>query len=1203
MTQKPVSNEYLETLWETARKLLPGWQYAMLRRHALPVSGGRANARVDEPSVLEKVALQEITPSTLSRLPDEELGLVWLRLNQWFVNAKKRKQAIENIVNAAAWTKTELERRGRNVDESALTEAVAQLEDIVKERKASVSGTPTTLPRHLARVLDKAPEEVLLVRDFASIAGSAAVSEKPGDIDVVIRAPYDLEKGSFGLDGSALWVALRRFMSPDKDGPQIQVLGSPTGSFTDYVPVFDLVARKRAFGVVKIEPTPAHYADRDRVIKADGASGRPAQAAAPAEREQAERAKREDKVTPGEFFFQPKPTRAAQEGEPQTVEGLVRLYQERAGDWLPAFVQKKYDGARHQIHKIGDRVVILSEDGEVNTERFPGVVKAVLALPAEKAVLDAEFEIWDRGEHLPREAMSGYMASRSNPDDSKVVANIFDVLFWDEDLHGKPLNERLEFLKRIKVQSTMKAPNPDERLNVAPGILAETPDEVHELAEGIRTLPGSEGVVIKQARGAYPLDVVTPDAWVKFHNATTLRTVVTKRDRLKGGAFHYEFAIRPGKEKPLVVTDGRLVPVGTSFSTSKIFNPGDRLLIESEQVNRETHPGGVVISAWVPRVLGTYEGAPDDVGEVVRRAAENLVLRSKLMNEKGEVEEYFPANVIKVLKPEVPSIGPKRAKVAFVGASPGKVDVARGEPLTGPAGETFNEIYLKPLGLKRAEVFLTNSVPLYLTNSDGTVREPTVEEVKTWEDWLSAELDAAEPEVIVALGRTAQSALDQRSDLVLPHPSAIRRFGDSGEVSRKLRRLKDLIGKRVTKQGPAEEDETRTEQAVQNWSERWQNMIPRSGEGRFVYQHHWRGLTEDETKLTDEELMRGDHSIHGDLRFEGDDGLWGFTAFLGLTSDNRGPNFDKLIDFKRGDNIEAGPKLLQPKQWLEVGVGNPYISPPGGVGATSGKFSKFFERDRGTYRLGAARLHMVEIFLDGNKLSGRYLLTFAPVAGRRRWLIDKPDDQTPMSESRDLADVIGELRRKGQRFLFWSKPGERPRLIDVKTGRDVERKSLDTVRIIKADNLKKIVYGVVLDPYGNQGKPEVDAHGDWPPPSVVEKTAHNWLKKSRAIGLQHLGKANAVPVESWIEPYPSREDYLAAMQDRDHSIFRRQFGDDFLHSGAWVLGVELGPDEWKAFENGEINAFSPGGFGVKEPIKRSSFPKVRIRNLVPEVEQ
>lgn len=570
-----------------------------------------------------------------------------------------------------------------------------------------------------------------------------------------------------------------------------------------------------------------------------------------------------------------------------------------------------------------------------------------------------------------------------------------------------------------------------------------------------------------------------------------------------------------------------------------------------------------------------------------------------LLEAVAELEQTKDKKVEKKYSVQVPIVGKAGAKVAFVGASPSRIDAARREPFVGPDGEVFVEKYLKPLDLERNDAVLLNIVPQLLLDENGNQRTPTREELITWREWVLKNLDELKPKSIVALGRISKAVIGDRADVVVPHPSVVRRYGDSGEVGRKLKQVRQLVEERIAK-ASIETEETNEDVATRKWESDWWQMLPESGQGEFVYQHHWRGLSEDEIKASDKELMNTEHSVHGDLRLSAGDHLWGFTVFLGDTKGNRGPNFDRLIDAKVGVGLQGVPKLSQPTAWKDVGVDKPYISPPGSVGATANKFAKLFARDVGKYQMGVARQHAVEIFLDGEHLNGRYLITYAPVAGgERRWLITKPEDQTPTAERTDLADVLGELKRKGQRYLYWSKPGDAPRLIDTKTGRDVERKQDASAKILKADQTKRIVYGVVLDPYGNLGKPDFDAHGDWPSPSAVENTAHNFMRGPKTIKLQHREQANAQLLESWVEPYPTRKDYLSALAGQDHAIYRRPFGSDYLHSGSWCIAVELGPDEWEEYEDGKINAFSPGGMGTRTPLKAWQLPKVEIKELKP----
>lgn len=146
-------------------------------------------------------------------------------------------------------------------------------------------------------------------------------------------------------------------------------------------------------------------------------------------------------------------------------------------------------------------------------------------------------------------------------------------------------------------------------------------------------------------------------------------------------------------------------------------------------------------------------------------------------------------------------------------------------------------------------------------------------------------------------------------------------------------------------------------------------------------------------------------------------------------------------------------------------------------------------------------------------------------------------------------------------------------------------------KVSKSAEDKQIVYGVVLDPY------EVDLQTEWVPPAEIESTAHGFLKKSRVIGLEHMERADAQIVESWVEPYPSKEDYLAALENRPHRAFKRQFGNDVIRSGAWVAGVQLGDREWQLHKKGELNAFSVGGFSFKTKITTAAMPEVEFVEL------
>ncbi len=153
----------------------------------------------------------------------------------------------------------------------------------------------------------------------------------------------------------------------------------------------------------------------------------------------------------------------------------------------------------------------------------------------------------------------------------------------------------------------------------------------------------------------------------------------------------------------------------------------------------------------------------------------------------------------------------------------------------------------------------------------------------------------------------------------------------------------------------------------------------------------------------------------------------------------------------------------------------------------------------------------------------------------------------------------------------------------------------ETFRVAVTKSLpeKQIVYGVVLDPY------QVDLQNDWIPPAEIEATAHDFLEKSRVIGLKHRGMADAKLVESWVEIYPSSKDREAALANQPHSVFKRSFGTDIIHSGAWVAGVRLSDELWASYKTGELDAFSIGGFSFKSRVAQQTMPAVQFIDMAP----
>jgi hypothetical protein len=151
----------------------------------------------------------------------------------------------------------------------------------------------------------------------------------------------------------------------------------------------------------------------------------------------------------------------------------------------------------------------------------------------------------------------------------------------------------------------------------------------------------------------------------------------------------------------------------------------------------------------------------------------------------------------------------------------------------------------------------------------------------------------------------------------------------------------------------------------------------------FVFQHHFRGK-----------------SVHGDLRFERNGFLEGFTLDDMVEKEIEEP-VDSVeegirqqktskwkIDLKTGETITdprtgqpmkilAQHKAKQPKVWLRLRG----VVKRGGIGATKNYAGVFVILDEGWYEPGMRKPFFWEYFIHGKRLRGRYVVRKIPTAG------------------------------------------------------------------------------------------------------------------------------------------------------------------------------------------------------------------------------
>jgi len=102
----------------------------------------------------------------------------------------------------------------------------------------------------------------------------------------------------------------------------------------------------------------------------------------------------------------------------------------------------------------------------------------------------------------------------------------------------------------------------------------------------------------------------------------------------------------------------------------------------------------------------------------------------------------------------VPGEGHPRARIMFVGEAPGADEDAQGRPFVGRAGQLLDKI-IAACGLKREEVFIGNILKCRPPDN----REPRPDEIINCLPYLQRQIEAINPDIIVALGGHAAKTL------------------------------------------------------------------------------------------------------------------------------------------------------------------------------------------------------------------------------------------------------------------------------------------------------------------------------------------------------------------------------------------------------------------------------------------------------------
>ncbi|MFZ6863124.1 uracil-DNA glycosylase [Undibacterium sp. Ji67W] len=104
-------------------------------------------------------------------------------------------------------------------------------------------------------------------------------------------------------------------------------------------------------------------------------------------------------------------------------------------------------------------------------------------------------------------------------------------------------------------------------------------------------------------------------------------------------------------------------------------------------------------------------------------------------------------------------VGARTANWLFVGEGPGYNENIQGEPFVGAAGQLLDNMLLS-LGVRRGErTYIANVVKCRPSNQEGKDRPPSADEIASCLPYLERQIALIQPQVIVALGKTAAIAL------------------------------------------------------------------------------------------------------------------------------------------------------------------------------------------------------------------------------------------------------------------------------------------------------------------------------------------------------------------------------------------------------------------------------------------------------------
>lgn len=1026
--------------------------------------------------------IEDINSSSVRTIPNKELLNLHFRIHQ-LASAFKDKDdkrsnlTWEDLVNAHIFIVKEMERR--NLKHNVISEID---EDTNRVLQSGIN---------ILDVLQNAKEEVVLVPNFICVVGSAVHSNEPEDIDILIRA--DKKDNNYLIRFDNVFLPVRNvFRDLDK---KIHIVENPQGSHGDFIPMYDLVLRRRKTFEVEVV--------KNNVVKVDLGCG------------------------------------------PNKPEGYIGIDKEQYNG-VDIIADLEYGiplpddyadeiRAFHILEHISDRDFIMSEIYRVLK---PGgrLVFEVPSTNSEGAFVPGHKSFWNKTvfyfysdpklvENRPKFEIEELEEIERNG--YKYVVGVLVKPIYIDGLETLKRNEVAPFDRIVPQKPAMKMFSAQTE--------AFSVDEIYDWFESHK----ENGIVAEEKLNGFRCLIHKKDnkVMIYFEDAQKERDIKEVVSFLK--SIEDDFIldcdigiVKNGKRQPRLylmrLTSKHLefeedeYPIITVFDilylnedlTQKSFKERRKILEEFYKKYLSNSKFFDITEQFVVKTKEDLEKAWKTLG--ARYMSEGIVLK-----DLSAKYEFGPTNSLAKIK----HICEIKAIVTDIKENKNGTYSLRCGILKGKSDFVADENGIIDLGY-------TFNTPL----------KPEIGDIVT----VQVE------EIIIRQDNKGNKHLDWLGPIVVDVDKTRKEPYFANQVIDMAKRNNILyIVEKIKIED--EEKETRAQKAIKFWAENWYKIYPKSGKGRFVYQLHIRGLEKDEIDLGLKELLERGHSVHGDLRFETDNGLWGFTIFEGSAEDVlKTEHLSRLIDLQNDDSLQATPKLLQPKEWLKVGI-KPFISPPGGVGSTSKKYSKIFAIDSGQYHMGVWKEHLLEVFLDGKHLNGRLLFLNIPIDGERIWIVNRPKDQSPLADRISIEKELKELKAKKQKYLIVSKPKMRPKLYKVEANDnelDVKNYYFEVAKIIEEERF-------VLAPFAVPYSVDLKNHKIVNIESL-EKALHDFVAFNGSIMYMHSKPAPNVRIA---EAYILRDD-----MEINGKVFPK---------GTAMIGLKILDDKlWEMIKSGKIKGVS-----------------------------